>query len=257
MIINSMVGKNIKQARLEKGMTQAQLAEMLHVTAQAVSNWEIGKNRPDEDIRKDIENNLGIKIIYTGAMGSGLKMNITSLETITSLDELLKATATFIEKVEVDQCWSVSIKKLLKDMFLLTLGYNCYYMKKAYPEDSYDWLLIASDLESIVEATDKYPIPHRIDPPSQYESMLLRKIEWMLHQVGFELFEDFDEEGYRNGYIQQVGRVAEACGYDLLNVLPDNDCSFITSLKVAMLSLAEVIQSSSGTYDGIVGPHSI
>lgn len=35
-----MVGKNIKQFREQKGLSQEQLAEQLHVTRQAVSNWE-------------------------------------------------------------------------------------------------------------------------------------------------------------------------------------------------------------------------
>ena len=40
------IGKNIKKHRLEKGMTQDQLAEKLNVTRQAVSNWETGKTQP-------------------------------------------------------------------------------------------------------------------------------------------------------------------------------------------------------------------
>ena len=41
------IGKNIKKWRSEKGITQDQLAEKLHVTRQAVSNWENGKTQPD------------------------------------------------------------------------------------------------------------------------------------------------------------------------------------------------------------------
>jgi len=41
------VGKSIKKLRAEKGLTQDQLAERLHVTRQAVSNWETGKTQPD------------------------------------------------------------------------------------------------------------------------------------------------------------------------------------------------------------------
>lgn len=43
----SNIGKSIKKYRVEKGITQEQLAERLHVTRQAVSNWEIGKTQPD------------------------------------------------------------------------------------------------------------------------------------------------------------------------------------------------------------------
>ena len=41
------VGKNIKQLRLMKNMTQDALAEKLFVTRQTVSNYETGKSRPD------------------------------------------------------------------------------------------------------------------------------------------------------------------------------------------------------------------
>ncbi len=41
------VGKNIRRYREEKKLTQDALAEQLHVTRQAVSNWETGKNQPD------------------------------------------------------------------------------------------------------------------------------------------------------------------------------------------------------------------
>lgn len=41
------IGKSIKKLRTEKGLTQDQLAENLHVTRQAVSNWETGKTQPD------------------------------------------------------------------------------------------------------------------------------------------------------------------------------------------------------------------
>ena len=47
--MNNQIGKNIRSLRTEKGMTQDQLAEAIHVTRQAVSNWENGKTEPDID----------------------------------------------------------------------------------------------------------------------------------------------------------------------------------------------------------------
>ena len=41
------VAKHIKRLRLEKGLTQEALAERLHVTRQAVSNWERNAAQPD------------------------------------------------------------------------------------------------------------------------------------------------------------------------------------------------------------------
>ncbi|MGI6013502.1 MAG: helix-turn-helix transcriptional regulator [Oscillospiraceae bacterium] len=43
----STVGKNIQALRKKKGLTQETLADQLHVTRQAVSNWETGKTEPD------------------------------------------------------------------------------------------------------------------------------------------------------------------------------------------------------------------
>lgn len=41
------VAKNIKLLRKERGLNQAQLAEKMHVTRQAVSSWERGLSSPD------------------------------------------------------------------------------------------------------------------------------------------------------------------------------------------------------------------
>lgn len=45
----NQVSSSIKNLRWEKGLSQDQLAQQLHVTRQAVSNWENGKTQPDID----------------------------------------------------------------------------------------------------------------------------------------------------------------------------------------------------------------
>ena len=44
-----MLSKNIKTLRMQKGITQKELAEKLHVTSQAVSRWEQGDVEPSID----------------------------------------------------------------------------------------------------------------------------------------------------------------------------------------------------------------
>ena len=44
------IGKNIRQLRTAKNMTQDELAEKLFVTRQTVSNYETGKSRPDVEM---------------------------------------------------------------------------------------------------------------------------------------------------------------------------------------------------------------
>ena len=58
----SDVAKNIRKFRALRGLTQDGLAEKLHVTRQAVSNWETGKNQPDLDMLEAIALALEIDV---------------------------------------------------------------------------------------------------------------------------------------------------------------------------------------------------
>ena len=44
------IGVFLKELRKEKGLTQEQLAETLHVSRRTVSRWETGSNMPDLDL---------------------------------------------------------------------------------------------------------------------------------------------------------------------------------------------------------------
>ena len=49
-----MLSNNIKSLRKQKGLTQKELADMLHVTSQAVSRWELGDVEPSVDTVSDM-----------------------------------------------------------------------------------------------------------------------------------------------------------------------------------------------------------
>lgn len=55
-------GKLIKAARIEKGYTQTQLANLLSVSVSAISKWENGKNLPDHQILTSIGDILSLSI---------------------------------------------------------------------------------------------------------------------------------------------------------------------------------------------------
>ena len=57
------IGKNIKKLRKEGNLSQEQLAERLHVTRQAVSSWETGKNQPDIETLESIAAVFGTDIL--------------------------------------------------------------------------------------------------------------------------------------------------------------------------------------------------
>ena len=56
------IGKNIRDLRTRKAMTQDELAEKLFVTRQTVSNYETGKSRPDIDMLMKIAEVLEVDI---------------------------------------------------------------------------------------------------------------------------------------------------------------------------------------------------
>lgn len=54
----------IVNIRKREGLTQAQLAERLYVTRQAVSKWERGKGTPDLEILKKISDSFQLSMDY-------------------------------------------------------------------------------------------------------------------------------------------------------------------------------------------------
>ncbi len=57
-----IISKNIKELRLEHGWTQQEMADMLYVTRQTVSNWENGKALPDVETLLQIAEKLNIDV---------------------------------------------------------------------------------------------------------------------------------------------------------------------------------------------------
>lgn len=70
--MKNTVGKNIVKLRKEQGMSQEQLAQKIHVTRQAVSNWETGRSQPDLDMLETLASAFGtdILVVIYGQMPS-------------------------------------------------------------------------------------------------------------------------------------------------------------------------------------------
>lgn len=89
-------GEQFKKIRTEKKLTQEQVASQLHLSRQAVSNWENNKNLPDIEMVVDIartfqlsldelilgdsaENNMTAKLIKDGSDTRRAKLNLSSI----------------------------------------------------------------------------------------------------------------------------------------------------------------------------------
>lgn len=56
------IGKNIRYYREKKGYSQEQLAQLLFVTRQTVSNYETGRSRPDVETLVKLAGLLNIEV---------------------------------------------------------------------------------------------------------------------------------------------------------------------------------------------------
>ena len=75
------IGKNIRDLRAKKNMTQEELAEKLFVTRQTVSNYETGRSRPDVEMLANIAEILDTDantVIYGLPEDTGRKKKYTA-----------------------------------------------------------------------------------------------------------------------------------------------------------------------------------
>ena len=68
---NEKTGRLIRELRTEKGLTQAQLAQLIHVSDKAVSKWERGLGCPDVSLLGTLSEVLEVNIdkLLQGELG--------------------------------------------------------------------------------------------------------------------------------------------------------------------------------------------
>ena len=117
-------GKQIKQMRLERKLTQEQLANQLGVSRQAVSNWENNKNLPDLELGGSTMNNLTEKLIKDGSETRRAKMNLISIA-IGGIFLCFGISCIFLKAVSVEYIDTQGI--LHENFFLLPVGFLCLF----------------------------------------------------------------------------------------------------------------------------------
>lgn len=72
------IGKRIAKIRKDKGLSQARLASLLFVSAQAVGKWELDKSLPDANMLLKIADELGVdvKLIMLGSSDCSCNCNV-------------------------------------------------------------------------------------------------------------------------------------------------------------------------------------
>ncbi|MET1014182.1 MAG: helix-turn-helix transcriptional regulator [Paenisporosarcina sp.] len=105
------IGSKLKKARLEKKLTQENVANILNVSRSTISSWEVGRSYPD------LDNLVSISDLYD-----------------VSLDNLLREDANMIKKLSLDTKQKKRFQiiiSLLLIFIIIALGY-VYMLSKSY-----------------------------------------------------------------------------------------------------------------------------
>lgn len=116
------LGKRISKLRKEKGITQAELADLLYVTNKTVSSWESERTEPSLEILIKLSEMLDCSIGYLiygenskSDIETEIKIKITENE-YKHLDLYMKENALFLkESNQFDTYYQPSYRKFLND----------------------------------------------------------------------------------------------------------------------------------------------
>ena len=73
-----ITGQTIKKLREEKNMTQGELAEIIGVSAKAVSKWETSKGLPDITLIESLSQALGVSVMELMSGDTVINKNLSS-----------------------------------------------------------------------------------------------------------------------------------------------------------------------------------
>ena len=252
MLDSTTTSKLIREARRKAEMSQEQLAGKLYVTKQAVSNWERGVNLPDEQIRENIEKVLNIKL-HNEKMNTSYKSpflsaipDVKPLGEMKSVDEIVSSVMEIINSITIDRHEHV-VKKMLYLTLMELIGYEIYYeghCRKFFTEVPLDWYTLAEELDSLIKDSDMWLIENSKYRPN-CKNPLSTKIELMAFFIGGELFEDFDDDGYRDNFVQQIGRYGQECGYSLVSLIPEFNTDIAIVYKSAIMDIIDMFADRS------------
>ncbi len=103
-MVESILGKKIKEYRTLKGITQEELGSLVGVTTQAVSKWERG-GTPDAELLPDIARVLGVSIDTLFGIRSGEESRLEDL----MIEELLPLEGNKRFERAVSLCYALAI----------------------------------------------------------------------------------------------------------------------------------------------------
>ncbi|AOZ97764.1 helix-turn-helix domain-containing protein [Butyrivibrio hungatei] len=153
MLDMKSIGKKIKDARTKKNMTQLELADIVGVSYQAVSNWERGNTMPDitklPDIAKALELNIA-DLLGDNEAANAVNKVTSDDDTPLSASEIAEIAPILPPQVITDNVKKTSEQAPLNIEVLLELA--------PFLDDEYlDGLVLNSEITNIDDIVELAP----------------------------------------------------------------------------------------------------
>lgn len=123
-------GKFICQLRKEKGMTQKELGDKLHLTNKAISKWENGLSLPDICIIQDIAQNLDVSVLELLNGEKNLESDISNEKANKIIEDTVKRSGETIKKLKRKVTILIGLIIGLLPVFLTIFAVGCIWLIK-------------------------------------------------------------------------------------------------------------------------------
>lgn len=117
------IGKKLKEARINSGLTQEQVAEEIKVTRQTISNWENERSYPD------IINVIDLSNLYSLSLDDLLKGDDKMIEHLEENTNIVKSNRKLIAAIMINVflvILLVAFNMFLRDNQYYLIGIFCF-----------------------------------------------------------------------------------------------------------------------------------
>ncbi len=121
------IGERLLALRMQKGMTQEELAEYLNVSRQSVSKWELNKTLPDVDKMVQLADLYGVSMdhLVRGLDSEQTEAGAEQEKTESIITEKVEEQACAFEKEQITSSTDLTIHRMLFLLAMAVSGIAC------------------------------------------------------------------------------------------------------------------------------------
>ena len=254
----------IQRQRVLHGLTQDKLGEAMGYSKQTISAWENGRLTPSEEAYENLRSILHVapeSKICSSMEEKKMCLSIKPLEDLKSEKEVENAIEQILNTLSLNENQHI-IKYVLKRLMFVgvaeTLSYNRIgKMHNHKMIRDYSWKMTIFCISSglfLENACHKYNNEAYVSTALVLKDMLDEKMDLLMYGCHgpqdnwwkIDNPDDIEEQIPLKGDDWEIEAKGITCLYELLDVLPENDNSIITSVLVYLKDIESLINEMEG-----------